>query len=199
MGRSPPPPAAPASAELRREVEELKPNYLCEVLALFPLAEAPALFEELKASLQAVEDYPKIPYYSRQLKKFFPLFDSARIDSRQAEARGEGARLSLAMRPFGAFSAAYSWSETGESLGFRLENSSGIAYHGVTAVQPGKMIWRILLYRSGERMVFYALGCVRAFDMFGALRDRLEPSFVGRTEAFFDYMRGRLQRAKGEL
>ena len=35
-------------------------------------------------------------------------------------------------------------------------------------------------------------GAVRAFDMFGAIRDRLETSFLGRVEAFFGYMSKKL-------
>jgi len=50
------------------------------------------------------------------------------------------------------------------------------------------MVWRLEAYAEGDRWILYGIGAVKAFDMFGLLRDRLSASFMGRIEAFFGYM-----------
>ena len=187
------PAAAPGAADLKAAISGLKPNYLTEVMAVLPASPEAELTVRLETALEAVGDYTKIPYYSLRWKKTFPLFDSVEILARVTDAGSGRVDVRLVMDPFDQFPARYSWRRESNGLAFSCENTGPISYHGVRAVQSGAMIWRLVLYRSGDRMVFYGVGAVKAFDMFGAIRDRLEPSFIGRTEAFFTYMLGRLR------
>lgn len=179
---------APGAAELKVGLSDLRPNYLTEVLALLPATDPRALSARLNEALAAVSDYPRIPYYSTKWKKFFPLFNYVRILSRTMSASAAAVAAELSMDPFDPFPALYIWQLNQTSVQFSCVNTGAISYKGIKAVQPEAMTWRLVLYRQGDNMVFYGVGAVKAFDMFGAIRDRLEPSFLGRTEAFFSYM-----------
>lgn len=182
------PATAPGASELKAAILGLKPNYLTEVLAILPASHEAELVGRLDAALVAVGDYTKIPYYSVHWKKTFPLFDSIEILVRTDGVDRGRVDVRLVMDPFDQFPARYSWQREAGGLAFSCENTGPISYHGVRAVQTGAMVWKLVLFRSGDSMIFYSVGAVKAFDMFGAIRDRLEPSFLGRTEAFFMYM-----------
>lgn len=183
------PALAPGASELLGELSSMKPNYLTEVMAIVPVGATGADISRFTAALYTIENYPKIPYYSKQWKKEFPLFDSMRIlEQGKTEDGRTTAKVELVMMPFESFSARYEWKRYGDTVAFSCVNATPLVYRGIRAVQPGNMVWRIIMYQVGDNIVFYGIGAVKAFDLFGALRDRLEPSFVGRTEAFLSYM-----------
>jgi hypothetical protein len=181
--------------ELRRRIVALDPNYLSEVMLVIPYRKG--AIEVLAAALANVEGYRGIEYYSKRQKNTYQLFDKVEVKSRRNEAGGEVIEARQHMEPFAEYGSTYRYSLTtspaGEELFFIALNTSPIGYKGVQAVKSGDMAWILYAFPYGDKIVFYGVGGVRAFDMLGALRDRLEASFIGRVESFFGYMSRKLK------
>jgi hypothetical protein len=186
--------------ELRARIAELDPNYLSEVMAAIPNRKG--AIEGLAATLADVQGYLHIEYFSKRQQKTYPLFDKMEVRSRRNEAEGETIEAWQHMDPFAEYGSTYRYkiksspSGAGQELFFVAMNTSPISYRGVQAVKSGDMAWILYAFPFGDRIVFYGVGAVRAFDMLGVLRDRLETSFLGRVEAFFGYMS---QKLKGSV
>jgi hypothetical protein len=187
--------ASGASAEsIRNAVKKLKPNYLSEVVALVPRREA--AIELLAAKLADVKGYVGIQYWSKRQKTYYDLFDTMEIVSRKTIPGGEEIETRQHMEPFSEYSCRYTYriaasaQGQGSELYFASENLSKISYsyQGIDAVSAGDMIWMLYAFPSGDWLVFYGVGAVKAFDMFGVIRDRLKTSFLGRIESFFGAM-----------
>jgi hypothetical protein len=187
--------SVPASASFYKEIEDSVRkgghNYIGEVILVLPKGQAEELLPVLKDRLLDFEGYAGIPYWSQRNERFYDLFDWVRSTKGPA-AGSRGAKGSLEtlqyMAPFGEYGSVYLWDFGADSLFFSGENTSHLSYDGFKAVSPGNLIWRLRAYRQGEFWVFYGLGAVKAFDMFGALRSRLSASFMGRIEAFFRHV-----------
>ncbi len=177
-------------SELLAEVKSGGYNYLGEVLMTVDAARASALIPELKKRLGAVEEYAGIPYWSRRQQTYYDLFDWVRITGGRRTASSASITCQQYMKPFGEYSSVYTWEFTDERLFFSGVNTSELSYDGVKAVRSGNMIWRMYAYKEGSTWVLYGIGAVKAFDMFGILRDRLSASFMGRIEAFFKHAYG---------
>ena len=182
---------------LRSRVASLKPNYLSEVILEVPAKDG--AIESLARALADVKGYVGIQYWSERQQKYYDLFDKMDIVSRQAVPGGEDIETLEHMEPFSDFKGRYSYrtaaGPTGTELSFECENGSEISYsyRGVNAVSPGNMLWMLYAFPSRDRIVFYGVGAVRAFDLFGAARERLKISFLGRVEAFFGHMSQKLK------
>ncbi|HSV55684.1 MAG TPA: DUF6675 family protein, partial [Magnetospirillaceae bacterium] len=184
--------SAPAGAPFSRDVEDmvrrLGANYLGEVILVLPRADNPDLLANLARALADVESHVGIPYWSRRHRKHFDLFDRVAVVERSGNETEGGLTADQLMEPFDLYRARHSWSLRDGRLSFRSENLTHIAYDGRNAVFPGQMVWRLEAYAEGGYWVLYGIGAVRAFDMFGLLRDRLSASFLGRIEAFFGHI-----------
>mgnify|MGYP001766250866 CR=1 FL=1 len=188
------------SAEaLRSKIKDLKPNYLSEVIALIPRREG--LIESLAAKLGDVKGYVGIRYWSKRQQTYYDLFDKVEIQSRKAVPGGEEVEVLQHMEPFTEYGCRYSYRVSpsgrgaGSELYFSCENTGkiGYSYQGIDAVSPGNMAWMLYAFPAGDWIVFYGVGGVKAFDMFGVIRDRLKTSFLGRIEAFFGAMIERIK------
>jgi hypothetical protein len=187
---------------LRARVAALKPNYISEVV--FAAPEREGAVEELAQALADVGGYVGIKYWSKRQGRYYDLFDKMAISSRKPIEGGEEIEVRQHMEPFTEFGCRYSYrvesTPAGKALYFECRNTSAIAYsyRGIDAVSPGKMLWALYAFPHEGRIVFYGVGAVKAFDMFGAVRDRLKTSFLGRIEAFFGSMSARLGPAQPE-
>jgi hypothetical protein len=182
-----------AADALRSKVVSLKPNYLTEVLASVPAADertATAILERLASTFADPMGYVGIPYRSKRNRKTYDLFDKMEVQARASLPGGESIEVLQHMEPFDDFRACYEYNLEGSALRFTGSNLDPIiySYRKFKAVSPGGMVWAIYAFRDGGRVLFYGVGAVKAFDLFGALRDRLEASFMGRVEAFFTAM-----------
>jgi hypothetical protein len=142
------------------------------------------------ARLLDFEGYAGIPYWSSRKEKYYELFDWVRVVSGPTKgARGLSGEVETLqfMEPFGEYGSKYAWSYKDADLLFSGFNTTHLSYDGIKAVSPGNLIWRFGAYRDGDFWLFYGLGAVKAFDMFGVLRERLSASFMGRIEAFFKH------------
>lgn len=185
------PPGAPFGKEISDEVRRLGANYIGEVIMMTPRSANPGLLSALVRDLQDVEGHVGIPYWSKRHKRYYDLFDKVAILQRSgAEDEGE-LTAEQHMEPFDDYRSRYAWSLRGDRLSFFSTNLTHLAYNGRKAVSPGDMVWRLEAYADGDFWVLYGIGAVKAFDMFGLIRDRLSASFMGRIEAFFGYMYGK--------
>ena len=190
--------------EIRARVGAIRPNYLSEVMALVSVPDeraASAVLERLAATVSDVRGFIGIPYWSKRQKTYYDLFDKMDVWSTKPLPGGESIEVVQHMEPFDDYGARYD---------YRLESSPGVpaapgkavaltlsatnlgpivySYGGYKAVSPGGMLWSLYAYRDGERILFYGVGAVKAFDGFGLFRERLETSFMGRVEHFFGFM-----------
>ncbi len=184
--------SVPAGAPFARDIEEtvrkLGANYIGEVVMTVPKDGNPGLLARLVRDLQDVESHVGIPYWSRRHKKHFDLFDSVRILERTGTEAEGSLTAEQHMKPFDDYRSRYSWSLRGDRLSFLSTNLTHLSYDGRKSVTPGDMVWRLEAYADGDSWVLYGIGAVKAFDMFGLIRDRLSASFMGRIEAFFGHM-----------
>jgi hypothetical protein len=195
-----------AADRVRSAVASVRPNYLTEVLAIIPAADeaaAEGLIKRLATALADPKGYIGIPYWSKRQQKTYDLFDKMVIDSRTPSGNGERIETLQHMEPFDDFRARYEYSllVSGSGSGrstallFSSVNLDPIiySYQKFKAVSTGDMVWCLYAFRDGSRVVFYGVGAVKVFDLFGAFRDRLEASFMGRVEAFFGFMSARMR------
>lgn len=182
------PAAAPFAKDIEETVRKLGANYIGEVVLVLPKAANPDLLADLARALADVESHVGIPYWSRRHKRYFDLFDRVKVLERTGTGSEGGLTADQHMEPFDDYRARYSWSLRGDRLSFLSTNLTHLSYDGKKAVSPGEMVWRLEAYTEGDRWILYGIGAVKAFDMFGLLRDRLSASFMGRIEAFFGYM-----------
>lgn len=178
---------------LRARMAKLRPNYVTEFMAVAPSGQQG--LEAARAALSDVKGYLGIVYHSKQYDSDLPLFDKMIVKSRSPVPGGETILTSQHMMPFEDFDAKNEYSLAGDDLYFSSENQSPLRYYGWYAVSPGEMIWTIFVRRVGDRDCFYGIGGMRAFDILGAVRSRLENSFIGRVEAFMRFMHRALRGA----
>ncbi len=171
---------------LRSRMAKLRPNYVTEFMAVAPSGQAG--LEAARSALGDVRGYLGIVYHSKQYDSDIPLFDKMIVKSRSPVLGGEIILTSQHMLPFEDFDARNEYSLAGDDLYFSSENLSPLRYFGFYAVSPGEMIWTICVRRIGDRDCFYGIGGMRAFDILGVVRTRLENSFIGRVESFMRYM-----------
>lgn len=184
--------SVPVSAAFYNEVEDTirkgGHNYIGEVILVLPMAQAEALIPALKKRLLDFEGYAGIPYQARRSKRWYDLFDYVKVVGGSTNSNGGLVDVLQFMEPFGEYGSTFEWSIKADSLTYSGRNTSSLSYKGVRAVSPGNLIWRFHAYPVEGYWLFYGLGAVKAFDLFGTLHDRLSASFMGRIEAFFRHV-----------
>jgi hypothetical protein len=184
--------SVPASVPFYKELEETirkgGHNYIGEVVLVLPLVQAETLLPLLKDRLLDFEGYAGIPYQARRSKRWYDLFDYVKVVRGSRNVSGGLVEVLQFMEPFGEYGSTFEWSIKPDSIAYSGRNTSSLSYRGVRAVSSGNLIWRFHAYPVGGYWVFYGLGAVKAFDLFGTLHDRLSASFMGRIEAFFRHV-----------
>lgn len=177
---------APNSTELRSALKTLKPNYVVEVFRILPSG-SPNPLKTLAAALSNPESWVGIPYHSERKNRVYDLFSVSKITSKRERDGDLVVEARHLMDPFEAYEADYEIKSGSDWLVFTGTTTSPLIYKGVKAVSPGSFRWIVLAWKKGGEWYFYGVSAVSAFDLFGAARSRLEPSFVGRTRAFLEF------------
>jgi len=182
----------PVAATFYREIEETirkgGHNYIGEVILVLPNDQAEELLPVLKERLLDFEGYAGIPYQARRSKRWYDLFDYVKEVGGSRNTTGGMVEVLQFMEPFGEYGSTFEWTIKPDSVAYTGRNTSSLSYKGVRAVSPGNLIWRFHAYPVDGHWVFYGLGAVKAFDLFGTLHDRLSASFMARIEAFFRHV-----------
>lgn len=184
-----------AAKEILTRVKAIRPNYTAEFMAVVPVKDAAktkSTLNQIAAALADVRGYMNIPYWSKQQKKTYALFDKMEVLNRKPRGPGKGETIEVRqhMEPFDEFRARYDYWIEADTLRFSAVNEEDIVYtyRNFRAVSPGNMLWELYVFPQEGRLYVYGLGAVKAFDMLGIFRSRLEPSLMGRVEAFFAYV-----------
>jgi hypothetical protein len=184
---------------IRMRIDSLRPNYCTEFFLVSPVKKGEEPLERLAGVLVDVEEYVRIPYLSKRAQQVFNLFDRVDIVSTASQRNGTDIDVIQRMNPFEDFKARYSFRMLGgrgsseSAVWYFSENSSPIVYQGVQAVDPGKMICFLSASVWNGAIVYYGVGMLQAWDLFGIIRDRLEIAFRGREESFLGYMSEQLR------
>ncbi|OHD26345.1 MAG: hypothetical protein A2Y38_00160 [Spirochaetes bacterium GWB1_59_5] len=189
------PMAAPFYADIEDLVRKGGHNYIGEVVLVLPVRQAENLLPAVTKRLLDYEDYAGIPYWSKQNERYYELFKWVRVTKGTRDQAKGAVETQQYMKPFGEYGSAYEWDFSSTRLSFKGVNTTALSYKGFKSVAPGGMHWRFEAYRSGGYWILYGLGAVKAIDLFGALRERLSTSFMGRIEAFFRHVYG--ERTQG--
>lgn len=177
----------PTLSQTIDSIEELKPNYLAEVIRMVPYAGNEDLLEKLRPIILNVEDYVEIPYYSERNKKNYDLYSSVKIKSQSDD--GTTARLNaiLEMSPFGEIDTDIFLTTEGETLYYENTNLNGLKYNGgITVIKDKCMKSLVTVFRSGDSWILYGIGGVKAPSIF-FLRERVETSFMNRIKTMCSY------------
>jgi len=186
------PASAPFYGEVQEMVRKVNPNYIGEVLLLMPRDKASIILPGVLDRLLAFEHYAGVPYWSKQRSRYYNLFDWVKITSDLKMGTIGSVETRQYMKPFGEYGSTYVWSLSEKSILFSGINTTTLSYDAIKAVSPGNMVWQLNAYIVDDYWLFYGLGTVKAFDLFGAMRERLTTSLMGRIEAFFRYVYGDL-------
>jgi len=184
------PESSPFFKEIITDNHKVNHNYIAEVILILRNSDAQGAIPEMKSRLLAFDQYTGILYKSIRTDRYFELFDWINVTKRAGTLEHGSVTTEQYMNPFGEYTTNYDWSFSDDSLAFSGVNTSVLTYQGVRAVTPGNMIWRFKAYKQDEYTIFYGLGAIKCFDMFGTFRERLSVSFMGRIEAFFRYIYG---------
>ena len=206
--------------EIQKRVKALQPNYTAEFMAAIPVrdeAQSAATISKIGAVLSDVDGYVNIPYWSKQQQSTYPLFDKIQVLDRKPggdnkdnksktsftdkpeSIRAESIEVKQHMEPFDDFRARYDYRLGAGTLRFSAINEDAIvySYQHFSAVSPGNMIWEMYAFPVNGNLYIYGVGAIKAFDMFGVFRSRLEPSLMGRVEAFFGYINKQVTLGRG--
>ncbi|MFZ2635891.1 MAG: DUF6675 family protein [Rectinemataceae bacterium] len=193
------PDTAPFAKNIADEVKSANPNYIGEVIRKIPKSMGNSnISVELVKRLSDIKGYERILYWSKRNKENYRLFEKVRIIEREDTPTGGRIVAEQYMEPFGLYKAEYRWQSTENIVTFSSVNVTPLSYRNMKAIDPGNLVWKLEVYESDGEWFFYGIGMVKAFDLFGLLRDRLSVSFMGRIEAFYSSLFGEGDRVIDE-
>lgn len=181
-------PKTEIGTEILKNYQDINPNFIIESFFVLPVPEGmeKATLEEVNRFLTDIKQFVGIPYWSKEFQKYFDLFEYMEIIERGN--RKDGSRMIRAeqnMKPFDNYEVEYRYIMEKDNFVYTSINTTPIHYKFVKAVKEGNMYTSLFVHAQPGALVFYGLGGVRAFTFFGIFGDRMEVSFIGRTEAFF--------------
>lgn len=183
------PERAPFMMSITENVKKSNSNYIGEVIRKVPKTTKNAkILDELIKRLSDIKGYEGIQYWSKNNKEYYRLFEKVRLLERIDTATGGKILAEQYMEPFGLYKAEYKWQSTENKVTFSSVNLTPLFYRNMKAIDPGNLVWKLEVYESNGEWFFYGIGMVKAFDLFGLLRDRLSVSFMGRIEAFYMFI-----------
>ncbi len=176
-----------AAREMRERFGKLDPNYYGEFI--YARRFEPALLDALEKLLADPRHFIGLPYHSKRQNTNYDLFDRMAITGSASAGGTTTVKVVQHMEPFAEYPATYTIARRGEALEFSFVNEGPLvySYQNFRAAGPGDMAWSLYAFEKDGWLWFYGAGGVRAFDLFGVFRSRLEDSFMGRIEAFFRF------------
>jgi hypothetical protein len=178
-------------------ITKLKPSYLAEVIQMRPYD--PELIPRIEEILLDVPGYKGIPYYSERGGRFYDLYSSAKVKTRQEREGITTIDAALVMPPFSPYDVRITvvkettTEETAAgraSLFYQMENISKITAEDMPAITVAKdrgMQSLIVVFPYGDQFVFYGIGGVNAPVIF-FLKERIQISFINRIKTFCMYV-----------
>ena len=180
-----------STQKIIRDINDLNPSYLAEVIQVRPYAgneDLPALLED---ALMNISDYVGIPYYSEHNKTYYDLYSSALItdDFIAEDGVTRKVKADLTMEPFGLIETSISIS-TGDDFVYYISTNDNTLIQQekkIKCVKPGNMKSAILLFRDGDNWILYGAGGVKAVKII-FFEKRIETSFINRIKTFCNFI-----------
>ena len=182
----------PGVKKMYESINGTKPNYLAEIIQLKPYEGNENLPEKIFEILEKVPDYAGIPYWSERNQRYWDLYASAEILSKNESDGRTDIEAKLFMEPFENIFCPITIEQNEDYLFYKQTNSNTLAYYGTTCVRPYGMNSSILLFRDGENWVLYGAGGVKA-PRVPFLTQRIETSFINRIKTFCNFIFTKLE------
>ncbi len=177
-----------AAQTLRKEIDETDPNYLAELAQIRPYEGNEDLIEKLYSVLSDIESYAGIPYWSVQHDRYFDLYKTAEIKSKeQISGTTEKYEADLYMSPFGNIETPISIEKGEDYLIYISSNNNSLKVKGMTAVKKQNLKSVIILFKDGDNWILYGAGGCKAPKV-AMFQKRIETSFINRIKTFCNYV-----------
>ncbi|MBN2353383.1 MAG: hypothetical protein JXD23_12485 [Spirochaetales bacterium] len=198
-------PSLPQARRVADKIDAMNPMFGVEVCLAHRLAgrqaDTPEGLVKIYNTLASVSSLKGTQYYSvtrDRMREFFT--ESYRIDD--PEKRNKLPDLRFTSPPpsahriftfqddstFGRNVYRIDYWFTGGCIVMNMENASKVWYGILPLVDPGNLAYLILVYPTGEYLVFYSVVCVKGANPFGILESRTE-SFHNRIKALDEWFR----------
>lgn len=174
--------------QLLKEIDDLNPKYLAEVIQIKPYKGNEDLPQRLETILNNVPEYAGIPYFSERAQQWYNLYDSAVITSKTDSNNTSTIEAELQMEPFGTVNEVIEITKSNESILYSAINTNKLRYlDKFDCVWPQKMKICILLFRDGDNWVLYGIGGVNA-PRIPFFTERIQTSFINRINTFCSFI-----------
>lgn len=174
--------------KLLKEIDDLNPKYLAEVIQIKPYKGNEDLPQRLETILNNVPEYAGIPYFSERAQQWYNLYDSAVITSKADSNNTSTIEAELQMEPFGTVNEVIEITKSNESILYSAINTNKLRYlDKFDCVWPQKMKICILLFRDGDNWVLYGIGGVNA-PRIPFFTERIQTSFINRINTFCSFI-----------
>ncbi len=174
--------------KLLKEIDDLNPKYLAEVIQIKPYEGNEDLPQRLETILNNVPEYAGIPYFSERAQQWYNLYDSAVITSKTDSNNASTIKADLQMEPFGTVNEVIEITKSDESILYSAINTNKLRYlDKFDCVWPQKMKICILLFRDGDNWVLYGIGGVNA-PRIPFFTERIQTSFINRINTFCSFI-----------
>lgn len=169
-------------------IHSTNPNYLAEVIQVKPVQGNENLASQIRDSLENIQDYAGIPYWSVRNQRYFDLYSTAKIINKvQEDEHVTKIDAELFMDPFGTINQPIRIEQTEDYLFYESTNSNNLKFQGINVVRPYAMKSVIVLFKDGDNWILYGAGGVKA-PRVPFLTERIETSFINRIKTFCNFV-----------
>lgn len=173
---------------LIREIKDLDPKYLAEVIQIKSVNENENLPERLLSLLNNVSDYAGIPYYSERAEQYYDLYTSAEIVEKKEYNNRTDIKACLNMEPFGIVLEDMCIYKNDNAILYTAVNTNKLRYlDKFDCVWPNKMKLCILLLKENDKWILYGIGGVNA-PRIPFFTERIQTSFINRINTFCSFI-----------
>ena len=175
--------ASPSFEKVRAMMENLQPNYLCEVLYEVPYEGNENFVEQVKDIFNDSQHYLRIIYQPEESATPAPLFSQSILDDLIPQEGGTLMKMRFQMDPFTLYHADMVLESDEESFCFTHTNLDTLTYLGIRVIKPNRMLAGLAITRFEDRWLVYASGGLNAWKPF-FLKTVLENMFNNRMKDF---------------
>ncbi|MGI5096800.1 hypothetical protein IZU27_03385 [Treponema socranskii] len=179
-----------SAQKIIRDINDLNPSYLAEVIQVKPYAGNEDLPARLEDTLMNISDYVGIPYYSERHERYYDLYSEAKIKDNFIGDDGltRKVKADLTMEPFGIIETSISISSGADFVYYVSTNDNTLVYEErFKCAKPKNMKSAILLFRDGDNWILYGAGGVKAMKII-FFEKRIETSFINRIKTFCNFI-----------
>ena len=174
--------------ELLKTIDDLNPKYLAEIIQFRPYKENEAFDDVLHDLLYNVPDYAGIPYYSERAEKWYDLYEWAKITDEKKDGNTTLLKCQMLMDPFDIVDETITIKKDKDMVLYVAQNENLLRYlDKFDCVWPKKMKIAILLFRDGDKWIFYGIGGVNA-PRIPFFTERIQTSFINRINTFCSFI-----------